>query len=435
MVDIYTTIVENNKWRFRMKSLFLVFTALFIIWLINATSNIISRSLNERDCALSSETVEWIYTNMSTSNQSSHLNLANTLNKIYSPITQTSAQKYSLRFSLEESRLQRLYDSLSGNKTIKKFLNYGHRTIFTPMDFSNCHASKCTVINDMKRWREADAIILTEDKLPDGKRPNGQLWFTLIHESPVHIAIAGSLVNEVNFTISFRLDSTIYSPYGSYQPFVKHDGPETRYPLPSRNFAVGKSKKVAWFVSNCIPKSPRMQYAKELARHISVDIYGQCGTLTCPKNVSTFLSTPECLKKIRENYKFYLSFENSLCSEYITEKLYRNALNNDILPIVMGASIEEYERVAPPYSFIHVDQFESPAKLAEYLKYLDSNDTAYNEYFAWHGHGIVHDWDSQPQCAMCLLAHTSDLFGPYWVPNVARWWNTGCDGRRLRWTP
>ncbi|TNN12303.1 Glycoprotein 3-alpha-L-fucosyltransferase A [Schistosoma japonicum] len=229
----------------------------------------------------------------------------------------------------------------------------------------------------------------------------------------------------VSFTISFRLDSTIYSPYGSYQPYVKHDGPETRYLLPTRNFAVGKSKKVAWFV----------------------DIYGQCGTLTCTKNVSTFLSTPECLKKIRENYKFYLSFENSLCSEYITEKLYRNALNlidtliplfvpsNDILPIVMGASIEEYERVAPPYSFIHVDQFESPAKLAEYLKYLDNNDTAYNEYFAWHGHGIVHDWGSQPQCAMCLLAHTSDLFGPYWVPNVARWWNTGCDGRKLRWTP
>ncbi|RTG80916.1 uncharacterized protein DC041_0004569 [Schistosoma bovis] len=86
----------------------------------------------------------------------------------------------------------------------------------------------------------------------------------------------------------------------------------------------------------------------------------------------------------------------------------------------MGASIEEYERVAPPYSFIHVDQFESPAKLADYLKYLDKNDTAYNEYFAWHDHGIIHDRDSQPQCAMCLLAHTSHSFGPYWVPRVAR---------------
>ncbi|VDP52817.1 unnamed protein product [Schistosoma mattheei] len=156
---------------------------------------------------------------------------------------------------------------------------------------------------------------------------------------------------------------------------------------------------------------------------------------------------PDCFKLIRQNYKFYLSFENSLCSWYITEKLYKNALKsmsdglsyflyisrNDILPIVMGASIEEYQRVAPPYSFIHVDQFESPGKLAEYLKYLDKNDTAYNEYFAWHGHGIIHDYDAQPQCAMCLLAHTSHSFGLYWVSSVARWWNDGCNGRKLRW--
>ncbi|KAH8862840.1 Alpha-(1,3)-fucosyltransferase C [Schistosoma japonicum] len=282
----------------------------------------------------------------------SRVDFASILQNIYSPIIRSPVQKYSKKFSLEEDRIVRIYDSLS-----------------------------------------------------------------------------------VNFSISYRLDSTIYSPYSSYQPYAKHDGPETRYLLHSENFAVGKSKKVAWFVSKCAPKSPRMQYANELSQYISVDIYGQCGTLTCPKNASTDTSTPECLKTIRENYKFYLSFENSLCSEYITEKLYRNALNNDILPIVMGASIEEYERVTPPYSFIHVDQFESPAKLAEYLKYLDNNDTAYNEYFAWHGHGVVHDWGSQPQCAMCLLAHTSDLFGPYWVPNVARWWNTGCDGRKLRWTP
>ncbi|KAH9589741.1 hypothetical protein MS3_00001070 [Schistosoma haematobium] len=140
------------------------------------------------------------------------------------------------------------------------------------MVFSKCHASKCAVITDMNRWREADALILTEDKVPNGIRPPEQLWFSLIHESPVHIAMAGTLENEINYTISFRLDSTIYSPYGSYEPYMKHHGPETRYPLPSRNFATGKSKKVAWFVSNCIPKSPRMQYAKELSRYIPVSL-------------------------------------------------------------------------------------------------------------------------------------------------------------------
>uniref|UniRef100_A0AA82N864 Fucosyltransferase n=2 Tax=Schistosoma mansoni TaxID=6183 RepID=A0AA82N864_SCHMA len=434
MCEIFGIVVRNDKYSLKVKLLVSVSIILLIIWLVNVVPSLIQWKINQVDHDTMSETIDVLCSDISITNQSES-DLASILHKIYSPISKTSVQKYPLRFSLEENRLEKLYDSLGMNKTVKTFLNYGHRTIFTPMDFSKCHASKCAVITDMNRWREADALILTEDKVPKGTRPPEQLWFSLIQESPVHIAMAGFLENEINFTISFRLDSTIYSPYGSYEPYIKHHGPETRYPLPSRNIASGKSKKVAWFVSNCIPKSPRMQYAKELSRHISVDIYGECGTLSCPKDIPTFTSSVGCLKMMRENYKFYLSFENSLCSEYVTEKLYKNALNNELLPIVMGASIEEYERVAPPYSFIHVDQFESPAKLADYLKYLDKNDTAYNEYFAWHGHGIIHDWDSQPQCAMCLLAHTSQAFGPYWVPKVARWWNDGCNGRKLRWNP
>ncbi|CAH8291560.1 unnamed protein product, partial [Schistosoma turkestanicum] len=105
------------------------------------------------------------------------------------------------------------------------------------MDFSKCHASKCTLITNMTRWREADALIITEDMVPSGFRPPKQLWFGLIHESPAHIAMPSFLENEVNFTISYRLDSTIYSPYGSYEPNIIQHGAETRYSLPNRNFA------------------------------------------------------------------------------------------------------------------------------------------------------------------------------------------------------
>ncbi|CAH8562736.1 unnamed protein product [Schistosoma turkestanicum] len=434
MGESYDIAERNEKHSLKVKLLFCASVTLLIVWLINIIPNLLQWNNKQEKYDILPQTFKSIHQNTSISHRS-ELDLAQTLHVIYSPISQTSVQKYSLRFSLEENRLQELYNSLSGNKKVKTFLKYGGRSIFTPMNFSQCHASKCTVVTDENRWQEADALILTEDKVPDGIRPPGQLWFTLIQESSVHIAMANSLENEVNFTISFRLDSTIYSPYGSYEPHIKQHGPETRYPLPSKNFAKNKTKKVAWLVSNCVPKSPRMAYAQELSRYISVDIYGNCGTLTCPKNYSTDGLAESCLKIIRENYKFYLSFENSLCTEYITEKLYRNALKNEILPIVMGASIEEYQRVAPPYSFIHVDQFESPAKLADYLKYLDKNDTAYNEYFAWHGHGVIHDYDAQPQCAMCLLAHTAPAFGPYWVPKVTQWWNDGCNGRRLRWNP
>ena len=39
--------------------------------------------------------------------------------------------------------------------------------------------------------------------------------------------------------------------------------------------------------------------------------------------------------------------------------------------------------MAPEHSFIHAEDFASPADLVEYLDYLDNNDTAYLEYHAW----------------------------------------------------
>ena len=47
----------------------------------------------------------------------------------------------------------------------------------------------------------------------------------------------------------------------------------------------------------------------------------------------------------------------------------------------MGARPEEYARVAPHKSFIHVDQFEGPKELAEFLLELDKDDDKYNSYF------------------------------------------------------
>ncbi|KAK2143840.1 hypothetical protein LSH36_808g00122 [Paralvinella palmiformis] len=69
----------------------------------------------------------------------------------------------------------------------------------------------------------------------------------------------------------------------------------------------------------------------------------------------------------------------------------------------MGASKDDYKKVAPPGSFIHVDDFTSPQQLAKYLDYLISNNTAYLEYFAWKGTGTF--IDTKFWCRMCSLLH------------------------------
>ena len=56
-------------------------------------------------------------------------------------------------------------------------------------------------------------------------------------------------------------------------------------------------------------------------------------------------------------------------------------LELDILPIAMSARLEDYQKVSPYKSFLHVDQFAGPRVLVEYLIKLDKDDEAYNMYF------------------------------------------------------
>lgn len=114
-----------------------------------------------------------------------------------------------------------------------------------------------------------------------------------------------------------------------------------------RNFAQNKTRKVAWFVSNCSARNGRLQYAHELQKYIQVniyganvfiintfhsnieffnkfpqvDIYGACGNYKCSRSTAD-----KCFEILDRDYKFYLAFENSNCKDYITEKFFVNSL-------------------------------------------------------------------------------------------------------------
>ena len=149
--------------------------------------------------------------------------------------------------------------------------------------------------------------------------------------------------------------------------------------LVTKNYAGGKDKLVFWLTSHC--GLLRDDYVLKLSKYLNVTIYGKCAEKVEFGN-RTEKCTPgsEVCKKEIKRHKFYLSFENCFCQDYITEKYWLNALEYDLVPIVLGAN---YDGIAIPGSFIHVSKFRSIKSLADHLIYLDKNETAYNEYFGW----------------------------------------------------
>lgn len=94
-------------------------------------------------------------------------------------------------------------------------------------------------------------------------------------------------------------------------------------------FVKNKTNSVAWMVSNCNPPSSRQVFALKLKQYIPVDIYGWCKdfcTMRCDKDT-------DCDNMIKDSYKFYLSFENYLSIDYVTEKLFK-VLDRHIIPVV-----------------------------------------------------------------------------------------------------
>lgn len=258
-----------------------------------------------------------------------------------------------------------------------------------------CPVNQCAITDRREDAATADALLFKDSvNRPPYQRPPRQIWVLFLLESPFHTSSFSGQGGQVNWTATYRTDSVMVTPYERFSFFANYTGLPDRAP---GNFAAGKTKKIAWFVSNCAAPNGRHHYVEELKKYIDVDIYGACGSMACSRG------SDECKRKLKTEYKFYLAFENSNCKDYITEKLYWNALGNDVVPVVMGARPVDYARLAPPGSYIHVDEFDSPKDLAEYLHKVDKDDDLYNSYFRWKGTGGF--IDTKFWCRLCAMVH------------------------------
>ena len=110
-----------------------------------------------------------------------------------------------------------------------------------------CPVSACALVSDKTQAEEADLVVFKDHfSKPVFKRPSAQLWMIYMLECPLHTQVFPQK-GLFNWTATYRSDSTIVAPYESWQYYDQ--GVKTK--PQERNYAANKTRKVAWFVSNC----------------------------------------------------------------------------------------------------------------------------------------------------------------------------------------
>ena len=138
---------------------------------------------------------------------------------------------------------------------------------------------------------------------------------------------------------------------------------------------------------------------------------------------TTGLTTATTIRSValtisNKNSSFYLSFENSLCDHYVTEKLW-SWMKKDIVPVVMGQG--NYTAIAPPHSFINVMSYPEPEDLAAYLTWLIDNSTEYLSYFWWKDFYAVDQNKEIHFCRLCQMLNDMEK-PPRVIGNLSQWW-------------
>lgn len=136
---------------------------------------------------------------------------------------------------------------------------------------NRCPVYSCTITDDRSFLTTAN-LLLYKDVLKYQIKHSeiDQIHMLYILESVM--SIAGIPPGPLNWTATYRRTSDIVSPYEKWVYF----DPKVKQKAQKRNYALNKSKKVAWFVSNCNANNARLQYTKELQKYIQVSEQYNC---------------------------------------------------------------------------------------------------------------------------------------------------------------
>ncbi|XP_069107363.1 glycoprotein 3-alpha-L-fucosyltransferase A-like [Argopecten irradians] len=277
---------------------------------------------------------------------------------------------------------------------------------------------RCYLTHGMSSYRTSHVVIFHGPTLgsfvtsPPMKYPR-QIWILHGKESPVnYVGSLKSWKRVFNWTMTYRRDSDIAALNGIFATESGYVDSVNRSSL-----FQSKMKNIAWFVSNCHTHGGREKYVDTLRDLMDVTVYGKCGKQKCPRS-----KDKKCMEILRGYFKFYLSFENSLCHDYITEKgfkVYR--YNSYVIPVTRGLTGTQYQMYLPQSSYINTEDFRSVPKLVTRLLSIAENETLYNTYFEWENRYTADLYTPQDFCQLCERLHNEDRYRSLY-DDISHWW-------------
>ena len=268
---------------------------------------------------------------------------------------------------------------------------------------SDSKRTKCRKYNCLiegGRAEEGDLILFIDKDIINYKTPpakkKGEIWAFSSKEPQSHLdtEVASNWNGMFNYSSTYLRES-VGSKYNFRRSIIRKKVP-TNTSFAVKREKIGLHSRALWFVSHCTQDnrfpvlSARAEYVKDLAKHFPIDVYTRHDA--CKQQLQGLVKSDNNQEPSLGQYSFYLAFENNLCKDYISEKFWK-VLKEDVLtiPIVLGGtSIKEYEYIAPPHSFIHVKNFSSPLDLANHLRFVLSNDEAFNYYHEWRNNFVTY---------------------------------------------
>ncbi|KAK0060813.1 glycoprotein 3-alpha-L-fucosyltransferase A-like isoform X1 [Biomphalaria pfeifferi] len=288
-------------------------------------------------------------------------------------------------------------------RKIMKIMDYNPRPgNHFHFNFQGCEYHRCAQTSDPL---EADLLMINGALLKNvsvPKRPAGQIWLMYTREPLTDKRFLElkrpSLRGQFNWTRTYFNDSTFVSFYGGLRARVP---PDKNYDKIYQN----KQFDVAWFVSHCNTSSRREDYVRRMTSKVNVHIFGKCGNYSCgAKGYGMGGSKDACLNMLSRDYKFYLSFENSFCREYLSEKFFNLFPDTDVIPVVRGGA--NYTKLLPSGFYINSKDFRSPEHLGNYLHELARDRDKYLTMLKTKTRYEKYHPNDKLSCTLCKAVHT-----------------------------